>query len=77
MILDLHPDNREEIEGWVDEEGRKNVKSKPRFIVDRENRERAEAKAKAKTRRRGRSPKVEVKAECDADVESHGEGSED
>ncbi len=48
MFLDLLEEHREEIELWIQEEGRKSQKEKPRFIVDRESKSRKEAEAAEK-----------------------------
>jgi len=45
MFLDLLEEHREEIELWIQVEGRKSQDKKPRFIVDRESKARAEAEA--------------------------------
>ncbi len=47
MFLDLLAGHSKEIEGWIAEEGRKNKKTRPRFIADRESKALEEARAAA------------------------------
>lgn len=64
MFLDLLDEHRKEIDGWIDDEGRKNKKNKPGFIAARENkaREVAEKKrSKANVRRDALKEKARMK----------------
>ncbi|VAV84160.1 hypothetical protein MNBD_DELTA01-786 [hydrothermal vent metagenome] len=67
MFLDLLAEYSKEIEGWIEEEGRKNKKTKPRFIADRESKARDEAEAAVA----GEAGSPE---DADADVEGEGSG---
>lgn len=76
MFLDMLQENREEIEQWIEEEGRKNIKAKPRFMADREKKAKAEARKKTRSRRKRKPAKPKAGETVDVGTQTEGDGVE-